>query len=665
MSKSQIKGCSAQPSPILIVRDVLSSLIPVKCDGARPQCLGCASKKRECFYRGEEGQSEKSILNARIEEGQLREAALNSLIESLQQRVQELQASQRQADCGESTQRDEPSAQPNVIQQRSSSRLLVLPSAQLTKRAVEEFFSCSGKLFHVFSEAQVSRITDSVFGGGDRESEDGKADIASLMAVAAVGSQYAHATMENEIQEEFYSIAKTHSDFVITRRPLEGVKVCTLLCMYNVFAKATVSLAYADAGLGMCDRYGLHCQRCQLAGIEDSVWVDYRKTWRTLVFLSTWLSATLGYRTGNDQAFRRIIALSELHIENQAEVSEAVQTEMAKIAVLKARILHMDLAFQYLTPGSLNSMTRDLQDWHDKLPLQMRLQNLEANLSLELRRSIYHVHLLYLGAHMLLFRRIVAENIRRDPNLSRSKELHSEQCPAALIAARMSASIFKLLLDENGIFRRCWLVIFQSYISCIVIMYTVVTRLVAHEVQSYQEEMDNARLCIDTLAYCGASDPVASRFLDNAQGIYDSVLEHIDKYTEALQIPNDQPTAGGHFSDGGNTTTTGDNNLDNIPASYEPSAKELICELLEMLCRPFRHPSQWDGTKESLAATHQDSSQYEHPVLMERIEWDFEDSSPFRSTSAEVLGIGGVDIAVPDPGEASTHNTYLEPEPLP
>ncbi|KAJ3552937.1 hypothetical protein NPX13_g10999 [Xylaria arbuscula] len=346
------------------------------------------------------------------------------------------------------------------------------------------------------------------------------------MAVAAVGSQYAHATMGNEIQEEFYSIAKTHSDFVITRRPLEGVKVCTLLCMYNVFAKATVSLAYADAGLGMCDRFGLHCQRCQLAGIEDSVWVDYRKTWRTLIFLSTWLSATLGYRTGNDQVFRRIIALSELHIENQADVSEAVQTEMAKIAVLKARILHMDLSFQYLAPGSLNSMTRDLQ-------------------------------------------------------------------------------------------------------AC-------------------------------------ASDPVASRFLDNAQGIYGSVLEHIDKYTEALEISNDQPTAGGHFSDGGNTTTTtGDSDLDGIPASYERSAKELICELLEMLCRPFRHPSQRDGTKESLAATHQDSSQYEHPVLMERIEWDFEDSSPFRSTSAEVLGIGGVDIAVPDPGEASTHDTYLEPEPLP
>lgn len=135
--------------------------------------------------------------------------------------------------------------QPEIAQQAPSSIALAVPSAQLTRRAVDGFFSCSGKLFHVYTQSQVSRLADSVFGEGDSESEDRKADIASLMAVAAVGSQYANATMDDETQEQFYSIAKVHLDFVITRRPLEGVKVCALLCMYNVFGKATVSLAYA------------------------------------------------------------------------------------------------------------------------------------------------------------------------------------------------------------------------------------------------------------------------------------------------------------------------------------------------------------------------------------------------------------------------------------
>lgn len=130
--------------------------------------------------------------------------------------------------------------------------------------------------------------------------------------------------------------------------------------------------------------------------------------------------------------------------------------------MLKARILHMHLAFRYLAPESLNSMIGDLQDWYNKLPPQMHLQNLEGGLPHEVRRSIYHVHLLYLGAHMLLFRRIVAENIQRDPELSPlphpSRELLSKRCPSALAAASMSARIFKLLLDENGIFQRCWLV---------------------------------------------------------------------------------------------------------------------------------------------------------------------------------------------------------------
>lgn len=128
---------------------------------------------------------------------------------------------------------------------------------------------------------------------------------------------------------------------------------------------------------------------------------------------------------------------------------------------MKAEILHMHLGSKYLATEPLNSMIQDLQDWYLELPPQMQLQSLwEQNVPLEAKRSIYHVHLLYLGANMLLFRRIVAENVRQRMNISPLRyppsDLLSRQGPNALLAANSSARIVKLLLDENGVFQRCW-----------------------------------------------------------------------------------------------------------------------------------------------------------------------------------------------------------------
>lgn len=162
-------------------------------------------------------------------------------------------------------------------------------------------------------------------------------------------------------------------------------------------------------------------------------------------------------------------------------------------------------------------------------------------------------------------------------------------------------------------------------------MYTVLTRLVSLEVQPYQEEMDNTRLCLDTLAYCGAADPVASRFLVKAQCIHNSVLEHIEKYTEAFGVSGEKPAAGEDTCVGGEPTGVGvfdttlqsantlanDDDPSGIPASFQHSVEELSYDLLELICRPFGDPSQREGSKESLAATHRsDPSRYEHSVLI-------------------------------------------------
>jgi len=143
-----------------------------------------------------------------------------------------------------------------------------------------------------------------------------------------------------------------------------------------------------------------------------------------------------------------------------------VQTEMSKLCLLKADILRMHLAFRDLTTAAMDSISRDLQSWYQDLPQSMHLDMVgREDLALETKRSIFHVHLLYLGAIMLLYRRIASQYLQ---TYSVTKERTAWQMPIgeavarhsseAVLAASTSARILRLLLEDDGVFKRCWLV---------------------------------------------------------------------------------------------------------------------------------------------------------------------------------------------------------------
>ncbi|KAH8161039.1 hypothetical protein CIB48_g7197 [Xylaria polymorpha] len=95
-----------------------------------------------------------------------------------------------------------------------------------------------------------------------------------------------------------------------------------------------------------------------------------------------------------------------------------------------------------------------------------------------------------------------------------------------------------------------------------------------------------------------------------------------------------------------------------LPTSYRLPIKELSFNLLVMLCRPFGDPSYRDSTKESLAATHRlDPSRYEHRVLVERLEWDFEDSVPFQ-WNPEMLRFGNAESSTSKEGVVGGDISY-------
>ncbi|KAG7289240.1 hypothetical protein NEMBOFW57_005605 [Staphylotrichum longicolle] len=111
------------------------------------------------------------------------------------------------------------------------------------------------------------------------------------------------------------------------------------------------------------------------------------------------------------------------------------------------------------------------------------------------RWSLYHLHLLYNGAFMLVYRRIAAHCVRlqrtgqelagASPNLTLQSLIEQ-----GVTSARDTARIVTLLLNEQGVFKRCWIVIVAQ------------RQLHRFPPLSWKEDMERAQQCIDVLGYC-------------------------------------------------------------------------------------------------------------------------------------------------------------------
>lgn len=137
---------------------------------------------------------------------------------------------------------------------------------------------------------------------------------------------------------------------------------------------------------------------------------------------------------------------------------------MTKISLLKAGILKNRLAYKDITTGGMDGIIKQLEDWYGKLPSDMQLTNLgNFNISPHARWSIYHIHLLYLGAFILVYRRLAAQTIRSikagdESLLDTNNSTVIKLVKLGVEAGRDSARILGLLYADRGIFKRCWLV---------------------------------------------------------------------------------------------------------------------------------------------------------------------------------------------------------------
>ncbi|RSL53851.1 hypothetical protein CEP53_007602 [Fusarium sp. AF-6] len=502
----------------------------VKCDGRRPQCGTCVSKLRSCRYESKVNQPRRAALKSRLE-------ALERLFTTLQAKPTQdanllLQQIRSSDDIDALLDLEDETSPPSLNGSINTSSGISSLSTPTAGSASEEQSVRSGRLFHVFSREQILRYHKDVFVNDGCTVANQKTAICCLAAVAAVGVQYNSDDFDVGTDAVFYDVARHFFENLVEEQPLDAIKACTMLAMYNMMNKATVSLAYIDIGLSMSKRHSLNDKLYHHPNLSPEEWIDYRRTWRTLI----WLSSTLGYIKGGHISFRELVPLVEVELDHSSEVSHTVQTEMTKISLLNAEILRMHLSSKEMTCQAIDAIDKDLQDWHDLLPSQMHLPNLcRQDLPVEARRSILATHLLYLGTRMLLYRRIASQFVWPSPtddesNVAREsyEEYLLSHADQAITAARQSSRILGLLQAEKGIFKKCWLIIFQSYTSCVVLLHCVAQKQI-HQFprSSWEDDLAQARMCLDVLSFCSTLDSVALKFRDCVVPIHDKLTSYI------------------------------------------------------------------------------------------------------------------------------------------
>lgn len=213
--------------------------------------------------------------------------------------------------------------------------------------------------------------------------------------------------------------------------------------------------------------------------IHFSVIARGRETLKVL----RWLQATLGH--GYEMTRVRLLhggVIATLLMEDQgANISytsehDLVHSVTATIAVLKATTMRMLWACSDV-PGLLRSL-RDLQEqlgeWYGRLPYEAQLVHLGGNGRNPLKSSIYYVHLLHLGAIMLMFRHCLAGlQFPRDRE-SLSDEQRSTMNAAlndGLQAAQHSAQMTFLIQHISQSVRHCWTMMYALPMQISIVSY--------------------------------------------------------------------------------------------------------------------------------------------------------------------------------------------------
>ncbi|KAG5655526.1 hypothetical protein KAF25_003863 [Fusarium avenaceum] len=566
----------------------------VRCDGVRPVCGVCESKGRACAYRVEV---------SRVDGLVRRQQALQDNVESfvtLYRYLQDKSADEANGlfekirdgfgieaalefvkdkeNDSAVTYRDPPSARVEWSQQIHDCNLLFeseLLSTETSEVAVQAlrdgihcYFSYLGTMFPIYTKSDVGSIMSTFLAtqpgpprGADHLS-DRRVAYGELLAICALGFQYDRQTLPNgdaSICTPFYQKARLFLDHVVEKAPLRAMRICCCLGIYNVIAKSSLAISYTDWGILLGSSSGLRLDK-KSPSLSEAAFRGYVKAFRALITET-----------------REQLDNGSWDCTRENTETDMLQQKMAQITVIKANILQTVASFRILSPAIVKQMQKDLELWRSGLPIYMRLDTFfqSPEIDPDQRRVTFYMHLFYMSAIMLKARALLAT---QGELVSCSTNLQSTfAIVEGVQAARASARLLELILDEQAVVKNCWLTIYQCYITFLTLNYTAVKSFLVGGATAFrQQDVVLSGKCVEILKLCATKDRIAHSF-----------HTRITRYQSVLQELLPQPTDAGIESFG---LLEGDVPNDSylfVATDGDTKLHHLINELLEMLCYPL------------------------------------------------------------------------------
>ena len=245
-------------------------------------------------------------------------------------------------------------------------------------------------------------------------------------------------------------MAKLYVEEIIETHALSAMRVMALQAMYFSFEKRLSSLVYVDSGLAIARAHQVDNM------VPTQEMRKWKRTWCSLIFLSNWISATVGRYPDVATDFHP----SMLNWGSATSMADVVQLEMCKVAHLTGRVLRDVYHAQNVDTGVVNTYKAELESWLFGLPGFMRIDSLLASGSNEIPiRPIFLVHILYLSTMALMYRRVLSEFADRPESLISNATMEDvkHHLDACLWSSRQISRILNMAMLNRVVFRRCWM----------------------------------------------------------------------------------------------------------------------------------------------------------------------------------------------------------------
>lgn len=138
---------------------------------------------------------------------------------------------------------------------------------------------------------------------------------------------------------------------------------------------------------------------------------------------------------------------------------------------------------------------------------------------------------MYLGALILLYRQqIVAtaetqltDGAAHNPTFA-IQDAHRYRNECA-VAAQQISRILSLISFDGTLTMRCWIIIYWSFTAAVILLFSATTKLLDGQTDGVDTDLQYAKACMDKLQPCRSLEPMAARYLDTLEPLYNSLRD--------------------------------------------------------------------------------------------------------------------------------------------